>query len=197
MNIKLRLAAPTDAARLLEIYSYYVRQTTVSFEYDVPTETEFRERIVEYSSDFPYIICEIDGRIEGYAYAHKYKTRYAYRYSAELSVYLSKEFTGNGIGKRLYQALIELLCEMGYKNLYGTVTGENAASIAFHKVLGFVEAGREHRVGYKFGKWIDVIIFEKIIGEKTENTFEGAWFTTPKTVFELDCIEAVLKKFEG
>ncbi len=195
MNMKFRLAAPSDAARLLEIYTYYVKETTVSFEYEVPTETEFKNRIIEYSADFPYIVCEIDGRIEGYAYAHKYKTRYAYRFAAELSVYMTQECTGKGIGKQLYCALIELLSEMGYKNLYGTVTGENEVSIAFHNALGFIEAGREHRVGYKFGKWIDVIIFEKIIGGKVSTDDEAKWVSAPMTVHELSCIDRVLEKY--
>lgn len=195
MNIKFRLAAPSDAARLLKIYGHYVENTTVSFEYETPSEEEFKERIAEYSAEFPYIVCEINGNIEGYAYAHKYKARYAYRYAAELSVYLTENCTGKGIGKRLYCALFEILSEMGYKNLYGTVTGENEISIAFHKALGFNEAGREHRVGYKFGKWIDVIIFEKFIGDKVETENKDEWFSRPKTVYEISDVDAVLEKY--
>ena len=195
MNITFRLAAPSDAARLLKIYAPYVENTTASLEYEVPSEAEFISRINEYSAEFPYIVCEIDGVIEGYAYAHKYKVRYGYRYAAELSVYLNESCTGKGIGKKLYGALTELLTEMGYKNLYGIVTGENEGSIAFHESLGFTEAGREHRAGYKFGKWIDVIIFEKIIGDKIETEDTSLWCTEPKTIHEIGNIDNILIKY--
>lgn len=197
MNMKFRLAAPSDAARLLQIYSHYVENTTASLEYETPTEAEFLSRINEYSAEFPYIVCEIDGVIEGYAYAHKYKVRYGYRYNAELTVYLTEKCTGKGIGRRLYDALTELLAKMGYKILYGIVTGENEASIAFHKALGFTEAGREHHAGYKFGKWIDVILFEKVIGEMTDTDDEGEWLSEPKTVKELSCVDAVLNRYSN
>lgn len=193
MAITLRFAAPEDAAKLVEIYRPYVEGTTVTFEYDVPSVEEFRERIVEYSSEFPYIVCEADGVAVGYAYAHKYAARFSYRFSTELSIYLDKSYRGMGIGRRLYGALIELLGEMGYKNLYGRVTSPNPASSALHKAFGFKEIGCEHGVGYKFGRWIDIVTYELIVGEKHETEDKSRWRVCPMRIGEIDGT-AILKK---
>lgn len=197
MDIKLRLAAPSDAARLLEIYRPYVETTTVTFEYDTPSIDEFRARIVEYSAEFPYIVCECDGEAVGYAYAHRYKTRFSYRFAAELSIYLDASLCGKGIGRAMYGALIELLELMEYKSLYGTVTDPNPASCALHESFGFREVGREHRVGYKFGKWIDVMIFEKLTGERKESGDPSLWRICPLSVGDLgDRLGQILNKYE-
>jgi len=198
MDIKLRLAAPSDAARLLEIYRPYVESTTVSLEYQVPSEAEFERRIREFSADFPYIVCEVDGNIAGYAYAHRYKERFGYRFAAETTVYLSENFRGMGIGRRLYGAIFEMLILMGYKNLYAIVTGENSASISFHKAMGFTEVGREHQNGFKLGRWVDVVLLEKHIGEHNNTTDGSEIGRCPKSVRELGgkC-EKILIKYEG
>lgn len=196
MDIQLRLAAPSDAARLLEIYRPYVSDTTFSLEYDIPTEAEFRRRICEFSSEFPYIVCELDGKTVGYAYAHRYKARFGYRFAAETTVYLSADCRRMGIGRQLYGAIIELLGLMGYKNLYAVVTGENSVSIDFHKAVGFTEIGREHQNGFKLGRWVDVILLEKHIGghENTDNV--ALWSSCPKSITDIsDLVSAVLEKY--
>jgi len=198
MDITLRFAAPSDAASLLEIYRPYVENTTISLEYDVPTEAEFERRIRKFSAEFPYIICEIDGKIAGYAYAHRYKERFGYRFSAETTVYLDESYRGMGIGKRLYGAIFELLTLMEYKNLYAIVTGENTSSIDFHKAMGFTEVGREHNNGFKLGRWVDVVLLEKQIGEhpNTENTAE--WQICPKSIRAIGSrCDEILKKYEA
>ena len=159
-HIALRLARPDDAPRLCEIYNYYVESATVTLECAPLGIAEFAARIRETLGEFPYIVCEYDGRAVGYAYAHKFKTRYGYRFCAELSVYCDREYRGRGIGKRLYAALIELLSMQGYTNLYGVVTSPNPASEALHRSFGFTEVGREHLAGHKFGEWFDVAVLE-------------------------------------
>lgn len=198
MDMKLRLAAPSDAASLLEIYRPYVENTTISLEYEVPTVVEFEKRIREFSAGFPYIVCEIDQRIAGYAYAHRYKERFGYRFAAETTVYISEAFRGMGIGRRLYGAIFELLILMGYKNLYAVVTGENTASMDFHEAMGFTEVGREHKNGFKLGRWVDVVTFEKIVGEKLDSEDHSEWNASPKSISELDGIcEELLRKYEA
>ena len=197
MNIALRFAAPSDAASLLEIYRPYVESTTVSLEYNVPTETEFAGRIREFSAEFPYIVCEIDGIIAGYAYAHRYKERFGYRFAAETTVYLCGKYRGMGLGKRLYGAIFELLTLMGFKNLYAIVTGENSASIDFHNSVGFTEIGREHKNGFKLGRWVDVVLFEKQIGECKNSDDTAEWQICPKSIHELGSrCDEILKKYE-
>ncbi len=197
MKIKLRLAAPSDAARLLEIYRPYVENTTVSLEYDVPTVEEFKRRIVDFSAEFPYIVCELDGAVIGYAYAHRYKARYGYRFAAETTVYLDGSCRGMGIGKRLYGAVFDLLTVMGYKNLYAIVTGENRVSMDFHRAMGFSEVGREHLNGFKLGRWVDVVLFEKHVGEHEDTSDPETMNTSPKSIGEIsDILPSVLEKFE-
>ena len=190
--IRLRPAKVGDAARLVEIYRPYVEVKTASLEYDTPSVEEFTRRIESISADFPYIVCELDGEPVGYAYAHRYKERFGYRFCAELTVYVKEGFTGKRLGTRLYSALIELLRMMGYKNLYGIVTDPNPGSFALHKSLGFVETGREHFAGFKFGKWFDVVLFERLIGEYGVLPDERF---CPKRIGEIDGYQAVLDKW--
>ncbi len=159
-HIVLRLARPDDAPRLCEIYNYYVESTTVTLECEPLGIDEFASRIRETLGEFPYIVCEYNDRVAGYAYAHKFKTRYGYRFCAELSVYADREYRRRGIGRALYAALIELLSMQGYTNLYGVVTSPNPASEALHRSFGFTEVGREHLAGHKFGEWFDVAVLE-------------------------------------
>ena len=190
--IKLRPVRTEDAAALVEIYRPYVEVKTASLEYDTPTVEEFTRRIESISAEFPYIVCELDGEPVGYAYAHKYKERFGYRFCAELTVYVKEGCTGHKIGTRLYSALIELLGLMGYKNLYGIVTDPNPGSFALHKSFGFKETGREHFAGYKFGKWFDVVLFERLIGTYDELPDERF---KPKVIGDIAEYQAVLDKW--
>lgn len=164
----IRFAAAKDAAELLEVYAPYVTGTTVSFEYEVPAVEEFRRRVEETSARYPYLVWEEDGALLGYAYAHPYAARPAYQWSAELTVYLRQAVSRRGLGSRLYGALMELLRLQGVRNVYGCVTAENTASVAFHHALGFREAGRFSQVGYKLGRWLDVLWLEKAIASGGE-----------------------------
>lgn len=164
----IRFAAAKDAAELLEIYAPYVTGTTVSFEYEVPAVEEFRRRVEETSARYPYLVWEEDEALLGYAYAHPYAARPAYQWSAELTVYLRQGVSRRGLGSQLYGALMELLRLQGVRNVYGCVTAENTASVAFHHALGFREAGRFSQVGYKLGRWLDVLWLEKALASGGE-----------------------------
>lgn len=164
----LRLAREEDARALLEVYAPYVENTTVSFEYQVPTEEEFVRRIKETLAGFPYLVLEQGKRILGYAYAHPYAVRPAYQWGAELTVYLCPEACGKGLGPGLYRILFELLRLQGVRTVYGCITGENTASIAMHRAMGFHEGGCFHKAGYKLGRWLDVYWLEKEISPYTD-----------------------------
>ncbi len=197
MPVTLRFATPEDAADLVEIYRPYVESTAITFEYDVPSVDEFRHRICEYGSQFPFIVAECDGKAVGYAYAHRFAPRHAYRFSAELSVYVDRAFTGKGVGRCLYGALIELMTLLDYRNLYALISCPNPASFALHGAFGFKEVGREHGVGYKFGKWIDIATLELAVGEHADTTDESLWRICPKTIGELGGkAYEILKKHE-
>lgn len=163
----IRIATPEDAPSLLKIYKEYI-DTPITFEYQLPSEEEFKGRMESISSFYPYLVYESGGGIMGYAYAHRQKERAAYQWNAELSVYISRDCTGRGIGKTLYSALIEILKLQNIKTVYGCVTLPNAASEQLHKSMGFQGAGVHHGTGYKCGEWHDVAWFEKQIGEYGE-----------------------------
>lgn len=164
MKIKLRMANLDDAEEILKIYAPYVRDTIITFEYEVPTIAEFRGRIKNTLENYPYIVCLINNKIIGYAYAGKHKERAAYMWNAELSVYLDKEYTKHGIGKILYKALLDILKIQNIQNVYGVVTSNNISSEKFHEYFGFNKLGIFKKTGYKFNKWHDVTWYEKNIG---------------------------------
>ena len=168
--VKIRSADTGDAARLLEIYGYYVANTAITFEYDAPSQEAFSARIGNTLKRYPYLILEEDGEVKGYAYAGVFKDRAAYDHSCELSIYLDRNAKGRGYGRTLYEALEEKLKAQGIRNLYaciGDPIGEDPYltkdSEEFHRHLGFVKVGEFHRCGYKFGRWYNMIWMEKII----------------------------------
>ena len=170
--IVIRSARPEDAQRLLDIYAYYVQNTAITFEYDVPTLNEFQGRIQNTLRRYPYLVIEENGRIQGYAYAGAFGGRAAYDWSCELSIYLDHTAQRRGLGKKLYSALEAKLRDMGILNLYACIGYPETEdeyltrnSAEFHARLGFATVGEFHRCGCKFGRWYSMIWMEKIIGE--------------------------------
>lgn len=164
-EIIIRLAREADAVEILKIYEPYIKDTAITFEYEVPTLDEFKNRIKKISSVYPYLVCLIGGRIVGYAYAYRQKERAAYQWNAELSVYINKLYLRMGIGKALYSCLIEILKLQNVRNIYGGVTIPNPNSEKLHEYFGFQRLATYHNVGYKCDAWQDIILFEKSIGE--------------------------------
>ena len=168
----IRTATPKDAERLVVIYSYYVENTTVTFEYDVPTIEEFGQRIETTLMSFPYLVAEDNGIIKGYCYASPFKTRKAYSWSVETSIYVDKDSHGQGIGATLYNKLEQYLKMQNIINMYAGISYPNDDSEAFHKKSGYKKVAHFEKCGYKLGKWVDVIWMEKFIGEHTDNPKE-------------------------
>lgn len=161
-----------DTKELLEIYAPYVENTAVSFEYAVPSIEEFKGRIEQISSKFPYIKAVEDGKIVGYAYANSFKGRKAYDWSVETTIYVKPDCRQSGIGRKLYEQLERSLKGMGILNMNACIACPakesfhlNDDSIRFHTAMGFLEVGKFHDSGYKFNEWFDMIWMEKIIGE--------------------------------
>ena len=161
-----------DAKELLSIYAPYVKETAISFEYEVPTEEEFASRIQHISSKYPYIKAIEDGRILGYAYANTFKGRQAYDWSVETTIYLRQDAKRRGIGRMLYEQLEKSLKDMGILNMNACIAVPikedihlSNDSFYFHSKMGFELVGTFHKSGYKFEKWYDMIWMEKMIGE--------------------------------
>ena len=160
----IRKATIDDAEHLLEIYAYYIKNTAITFEYDVPSLEEFRNRIVSTLKKYPYLVLEEDGIIQGYAYAGAFVGRAAYEHSCELTIYLDHNSKGRGYGRALYEALEQARKDMGILNLYACI-GDPVVedeyltrnSEQFHQHLGFTKVGEFHKCGYKFDRWYNMI----------------------------------------
>ena len=162
MNI--RFAKESDARALLKIYQQYI-DTTVTFEYVLPSEEEFQRRIREFSEMYPYLVCEEDGNIIGYAYAHRAFERAAFQWDAEVSIYLDRDARGKGIGTALYEKILDILQKQNFCICYAKINDDNKASIMMHEKYGFRQIGAKRNCGYKFGKWHSIIFFEKQLNE--------------------------------
>ncbi|MEO8209220.1 MAG: N-acetyltransferase family protein [bacterium] len=153
----------SDIARICEIYNYYIKNTTTTFEETEVGELEIEKRINEIITNYTWIVFEDSGETVGYAYASKWKERTAYRHSAESSIYLNKDYFGKGIGKKLLSRLIEEVQTKDIHTLIGAIALPNKASIELYEKLDFKKVAHFKEVGYKFGRWIDVGYWEKII----------------------------------
>ena len=156
----------SDAKTILEIYTPYILNTVITFEYEVPAESEFEERMRGILGEYPYLVCELNGKVIGYAYAHRYRERAAFAWGAELSVYLDQEYVGCGAGTVLYEKLISALKKQNIKTVYGIVAHPNEASEKMHEKLGFRLVGISEKCGYKLGHWVDLAYYELEIGER-------------------------------
>lgn len=183
-DIKIRIASPDDAEKLLEIYAPYVLKTAITFEYDVPTVAEFKRRMEHTLERYPYLVAECGGEIVGYAYTGSFVGRAAYDHSAETSIYVAEGCRRGGFGKRLYEAIEEISAAQNIINLYACigypeVEDEHLTmnSVNFHEHLGYKLVGRFTRCGRKFDTWYDMVWMEKMIGEHGEDVEDFIPFT--------------------
>lgn len=154
-QLRIRLASTDDADGIRAVYAPFV-DTPVTFEEEVPSCETYRERIECICEKYPCLVAEEGGRIVGFAYAHELRERIAFQWNAELSVYLAPTTQGQGMGSRLYAALIELLRLTGIKAVYGVVTSPNPASERLHRAFGFALMGVQPHAGFTCGAWHDV-----------------------------------------
>ena len=152
----IRLTNEKDAEGILAIYAPYIKNTSYTFETEVPSINAFAERINNYMINWPWLVYEIDGIIAGYAYATRYRERTAYQWCTEASVYIHDDFQKKGIAKILYSALIEILRVQGFRNVYAVINLPNEKSVEFHEGCGFTHFATYGKVGYKLGKWKNV-----------------------------------------
>jgi len=153
-----------DAGAIARIYNHYVLHTAISFEEEPVSLEMMAQRIAEVrSSSLPWLVAEQQEQVVGYAYAGKWKGRCAYRHSVETSVYLDPAFVGRRIGTQLYLALLDRLLERSIHVAIGGIALPNEASVALHERVGFVKVAHFREVGYKFGQWIDVGYWQRVL----------------------------------
>ncbi|PKM61996.1 MAG: GNAT family N-acetyltransferase [Firmicutes bacterium HGW-Firmicutes-4] len=168
-DITIRIAKEADIEEILAIYAPYVRETAITFEYTVPTLEEFRERIRKTLTKYPYLVAVQEAEILGYAYASEFKNRAAYDWAVETTIYVKQDSRKSGVGKKLYQALEEVLKRQNICNLYACIAYPNPGSIGFHEHLGYQTIGHFSKCGYKFETWYDMIWMEKMIAEHDQH----------------------------
>lgn len=176
-KMNIRIATENDALDLLKIYAPYIKETAITFEYDVPSESEFRERICNTLKKYPYFVCENENKkIVGYAYASAFKEREAYDWAVETSIYVEKSARRAGIGSALLEKLESTLKKQNVLNVNACIAETDEpnehltnASIEFHSKKGYRMVGKFNLCGYKFNHWYNMVWMEKMLGEHKEN----------------------------
>lgn len=172
----IRVATAQDAEKLRAIYAPYVEGTAVTFEYAVPSAEEFRDRIRQTLTKYPYLVAERQGEIVGYAYAGPFHRRAAYQWAVETTVYVRQDMKKRGVGRELYEGLEHILAAQQIVNLYACIACPETEdeyltkdSVAFHQRLGYQLIGEFHRCGYKFNRWYNIVWMEKHVGNHVQN----------------------------
>lgn len=162
---RIRKASDADVAAITRIYGHYVSHSVATFELTPPLEVEMRARMEALrAKGYPYLVCEVNGELVGYAYASAYRPRPAYRFTVEDSIYLEPGHTGKGYGTMLLKALIGECKGRGFRQMVAIVGGaENTASIRLHEKCGFRIVGVLKEVGYKFERAEDTVILQRAI----------------------------------
>jgi L-amino acid N-acyltransferase YncA len=164
---RIRPSRDEDLPAICAIYSHHVLHATGTFETVPPTEAEMAARRADVlAKGLPYLVVHDEGQVLGFAYCQWFKPRPAYRFSAEDSIYLHPDARGRGLGRLLLAALIEQAQQAGLRKLIAVIgDSANAASIGVHRSQGFEPAGVIRSCGWKFDRWLDIVLMEKTLGD--------------------------------
>lgn len=175
LSVLVRPATPQDMDQVQSIYSYYVTRTAASFEEEVPSVAEMRRRRDEVEArNLPYLVAEEDGEVLGYTYAGPWRPRSAYRYTVEDSIYVAPFVQRRGVGKALLGTLIDRCADLGYRRMIAVIgDSANQSSIALHRAMGFRQEGVLRGVGLKFGRWVDVVMMHRVLGDDSRPLPDG------------------------
>jgi L-amino acid N-acyltransferase YncA len=162
----IRDCGDADMPAVQAIYAHHVRTGLASFEEEPPSLEEMQRRRSEVLKlGLPYLVAEVEGVVQGYAYATPYRTRSAYRFTIENSVYIASEMARRGIGRALVERLIAR-CEVEpWRQMIAIIgSSDNRASVALHRALGFHMVGTLQGVGFKHGRWVDTVLMQRELG---------------------------------
>lgn len=160
----IRLASPADAPVVAAIYEPIVRDTSISFEIEPPDAGEIARRISEDMPAYPWFVAADDDAVVGYAYATRHRARPAYRWAVDVSVYVESTQHRRGVGRQLYDTLMEVLTSQGYRNAFAGIALPNPASVGLHESVGFEYVGTFASVGWKHRRWHDVAWWQRSLG---------------------------------
>jgi L-amino acid N-acyltransferase YncA len=167
--VQIRSAGLADVTAILEIYAPFVRETAITFEYEVPELHVFEARFQAVAAQYPWLVAVSGTKVLGYAYAMRFRERAAYQWCCECSVYVHPDFRRQGIARSLYESLFQELRQRGIINVYAVITLPNPQSVALHEHLGFETAGVLRKSGYKHGDWHDVLLMELFLAKHLPN----------------------------
>ena len=163
-EVTIRDATEADRGAIVGIYNHYVRETPVTFDVETFTVASREPWFGQFADTGRYrlLVADVAGMVIGYASSVRFKDRPAYDTSVETSVYLHPDHVGQGMGRRLYTVLFEVIArEPTLHRAYGGIAMPNPASVALHEKLGFLKVATYTEVGFKFGRYWDVCWFEK------------------------------------
>ncbi|MBM4765208.1 GNAT family N-acetyltransferase [Bacillus sp. B15-48] len=163
--MKIRDAMIEDLPSMLAIYNEAIRNLTATFDLVDQTIEEREKWFHKFNRKYPLIVAEHNGEIAGYCGLSAYNPKAAYANTVELSIYLSEKHRGYGIGGKLMMEVIKRAKKLGYHTIIAGITEGNDASVKLHEKFGFEIAGRLKEVGYKFGKWQNVLYLQLILNE--------------------------------
>ena len=162
----LRLAVAADAPAIAAIYAHHVATGTATFDLHPRSAEEMAARIAQCAArGWPFLVAERDGQVAGYAYVGPFRDRPAYASTCEDSIYVGPDHLGRGIGRLLLAALVDAAAAAGFRQMIAVIGGAEPGSVAVHAGAGFVETGRLPAVGYKFGRWLDVLFMQRALGD--------------------------------
>lgn len=161
MSMVIRDVKKEDFEKMLSIYRYYVEETTISFEEEVPSLANYSQRLNHILEKYPILVVEENQKLVGYAYAHAFRGFSAYDKVAEVTVYLAKEAGAKGLAGCLYEKLESLLIQKKITKAIACITSDNIPSLKFHKKNGYQQIAEFTKIGYKFNQWLNIIWLEK------------------------------------
>lgn len=171
MDLDIRPADARDAGDIAALYNRFVADSIATFELDPVPESEMRIRIADVQArGLPWLLARHGDALCGYAYAGAWRARAGYRQTVESSIYLAPEAIGRGFGRRLYTTLIERLRDCDVHTVIGGIALPNAASVALHERMGFVQVAHFREVGIKFGQRIDVGYWQRWLRRDDDGT---------------------------
>ncbi len=167
----LRPSTPADLPAITAIYADAVLHGTGTFELEVPDAEEMaRRRADVLSKGLPWLVAEDAGHVLGYAYANHFRPRRAYRFCLEDSIYLGPQARGRGVGRLLLAELVARCEAAGARQMLAVIgDSANAGSIGVHRALGFEHTGVLRAAGWKFGRWLDVVLMQRALGTGAAN----------------------------
>lgn len=187
-QLRIRVAAESDARAIAAIYRPVVESTAISFEEVPPDAHEMARRIRETLAWHPWLVCDIAGHVAGYAYGSRHRVRASYRWSVDTSVYVDERYRRSGVGRGLYLSLFGLLAAQGYFNAYAGITLPNPGSVSLHESVGFKPVGVYRAVGYKLGAWHDVGWWQLVLKAHDAPPIEPVGFAVLRNRADFDAL---------